>query len=181
MKWIIERITSAGEPRFPAEPKNLSKLVSKGNFSAKVHVAEDYDTDIERRWWMSGKEELKDLPAGSKRACRAVLTQDFDDRQGDAKTMYRQARDRLSDSEYEVGFFYYRNKIYVGAVARLHALLADDPQYSRRDQACFYLGAALEKLNLAAAAVPYYEKLLAEMPNSKLAPEAKKRLDAIKR
>ena len=99
----------------------------------------------------------------------------------DAKTMYRQARDRLSDSEYEVGFFYYRNKIYVGAVARLHALLADDPQYSRRDQACFYLGAALEKLNLAAAAVPYYEKLLAEMPNSKLAPEAKKRLDAIKR
>ena len=38
---------------------------------------------------MSGKEELKDLPPGSKRACRAVLTQDFDDLQGDVKTMYR--------------------------------------------------------------------------------------------
>lgn len=89
VRWIMERITNSGELRFPAEPKNSSKLVSKGNFPAKVHVAEDYDTDIERRWWMSGKEEKQDLPPGSKRACRAVLTQDFDDLQGDVKTMYR--------------------------------------------------------------------------------------------
>ncbi|MFN0017729.1 MAG: nucleoside hydrolase [Pirellulaceae bacterium] len=87
--WIMERITSAGEPRFPAEPKNLSQIVPQGNFPSRVHVAEDYDTDIERRWWMSGKAESKDLPKGSKRACRAVLTQDFDDLQGDKKTMYR--------------------------------------------------------------------------------------------
>ena len=98
----------------------------------------------------------------------------------DVQRMYRQARDRLSDSEYSVGFFYYRNKVYVGAVARLHALIADDPNYTRRDQACFYLGAALEKLNLAAAAVPFYQQLLDQVPNSKLAPEAKKRLEAIK-
>ena len=97
----------------------------------------------------------------------------------DVQTMYRQVRDRLSDSEYSVGYFYYRNKIYVGAVERLHGLLADDPQYSRRDQACFYLAAALEKMHLAAAAAPYYKKLLDEVPNSKLAPEAKKRLEAI--
>jgi inosine-uridine nucleoside N-ribohydrolase len=87
--WIVERIATAGEQRFPAEPKNLSRLVSQGAFPSRVHVAENYDTDIERRWWMSGKGELKGLPPGSKRACRAVLTQDFDDRQGDAKTMYR--------------------------------------------------------------------------------------------
>ena len=97
----------------------------------------------------------------------------------DVQTMYRQVRDRLSDSEYDVGYFYYRNKIYIGAVERLHGLLADDPQYTRRDQANFYLGAALEKMNLAAAAVPYYKALIADTPNSKLAPEAKKRLDAL--
>lgn len=89
VRWIIERIVSAGESRFPAEPKNVSKLISRGGFPATVHVAEDYDTDIERRWWMSGKEEKQDLPPGSKRGCRAVLTQDFDDLQGDVKTMYR--------------------------------------------------------------------------------------------
>ena len=83
--WIVERIATAGDQRFPAEPKNLSQLVPQGAFPSRVHVAEDYDTDIERRWWMSGKEELKDLPPGGRRACRAVLTQDFDDRQGDAQ------------------------------------------------------------------------------------------------
>ncbi len=87
--WIVERLVSAGEPRLPAEPKNASKLVLQGGSPCKVHVAEDYDTDIERRWWMSGKEEKQDLPQGSKRGCRAVLTQDFDDLQGDVKTMYR--------------------------------------------------------------------------------------------
>ena len=87
--WIMARIVSTGEPRFPAEPKNRSALIDRGPFPARIHVAEDYDTNIERRWWMSGKEDLKDLPMGSKRACRAVLTQDFDDLQGDTKTMYR--------------------------------------------------------------------------------------------
>jgi len=54
-----------------------------------VHVIEDYETAIERRWWLCGKLETKDVPPGSKRACRAVLTNDFDDRMGDPKAMYR--------------------------------------------------------------------------------------------
>jgi hypothetical protein len=54
-----------------------------------VHTFEDYDTDIEKRWWMCGKVEMKDVPPGGNRAQRAVLTQDFDDRQGDMKAMYR--------------------------------------------------------------------------------------------
>ena len=37
---------------------------------------------------MSGKAETKNVPPGSSRACRGVLTQDFDDLQGDMKTMY---------------------------------------------------------------------------------------------
>ena len=49
---------------------------------------EDYETDIEKRWWMSGKAETANVPPGSRRACRGVLTQDFDDLQGDMKTMY---------------------------------------------------------------------------------------------
>ena len=35
-----------------------------------------------------GRLETVNVPPGSKRACRAVLTQDFDDRQGEMKTMY---------------------------------------------------------------------------------------------
>jgi hypothetical protein len=54
----------------------------------RVHVIEDYETDIERRWWLGGKLETKNVPPGSRRACRGVLTNDFDDRQGDAKARY---------------------------------------------------------------------------------------------
>ena len=78
-----------GKQTLPKAPGNLSKLVEQGGFPNRVHAFEDYDTDIEKRWWMSGKAETKDVPPGGRSACRGVLTQDFDDRQGDTKTMYR--------------------------------------------------------------------------------------------
>src|SRR5262249_12846182 len=62
--------------------------VARGPMPHRVHVAEDYDNDIERFWWMSGKAELKDLPPGSRRACRGTLTHDFDDLLGNPKEMY---------------------------------------------------------------------------------------------
>lgn len=89
VKWYVERVRSVGTATLPEKPKNTSKMVAPGTFPAKVHAAEDYDTDIEKRWWMCGKAESKDVRPGGLRAQRAVLTQDFDDRQGDTKTMYR--------------------------------------------------------------------------------------------
>src|SRR5439155_229253 len=65
-----------------------AKVIPRGAMPARVHVAEDYDLDIEKRWWMSGKAETRNLPPGSKRACRGVLTHDFDDLLGNPKAMY---------------------------------------------------------------------------------------------
>jgi inosine-uridine nucleoside N-ribohydrolase len=88
LKWYVERV-SAGEPALPKPPGNRSALIERGGCPNRVHCFEDYETDIEKRWWMSGKAETKDVPPGAgKRVCRSVLTQDFDDRQGDMKTMY---------------------------------------------------------------------------------------------
>lgn len=87
--WFVGRLTATGKPVLPRPPANKSTLVDRGNFPSRVHVVEDYDTDIEKRWWMSGKAEAKDVPAGGRRAQRAVLTMDFDDLQGDTRTMYR--------------------------------------------------------------------------------------------
>jgi inosine-uridine nucleoside N-ribohydrolase len=89
LEHCFERIAAHGTPAWPAEPQNRSVLVSPGGFPSRVHVFEDYDTDIEKRWWMCGKLEEKDVPEGGRRACRAVLTQDFDDRQGDRGVSYR--------------------------------------------------------------------------------------------
>lgn len=87
--WYVERVRSVGRETLPQPPKNPARLIEPGLFPAHVHAFEDYETDIEKRWWMCGKLETKDVPAPGGRACRAVLTQDFDDRQGDMKTMYR--------------------------------------------------------------------------------------------
>jgi inosine-uridine nucleoside N-ribohydrolase len=87
--WYVGRVRSVGAETLPEKPKNASKMIDPGKFPAKVHVAEDYDTDIEKRWWMCGKAESKDVRPGGVRAQRAVLTQDFDDRQGNMKTMDR--------------------------------------------------------------------------------------------
>jgi hypothetical protein len=88
LKWYVDRVASADRPAPPRPPGNLSRPIPQGGMPNRVHAFEDYETDIERRWWMSGKAETRDVPPGSRRASRGILTQDFDDRQGDLKTMY---------------------------------------------------------------------------------------------
>jgi inosine-uridine nucleoside N-ribohydrolase len=83
LKWYVERVGS-GRAVLPKEPGNVSKLLSPERFPSRVHCFEDYETDIEKRWWMSGKVEK----TKTGRVCRSVLTQDFDGRMGDTRTMY---------------------------------------------------------------------------------------------
>src|SRR5262249_51200399 len=80
LDWYVERVRSVGKEALPEPPKNPAKPVEPGAFPSKVHAVEDYETDIEKRWWMCGKLETKDVPVKNGRACRAVLTQDFDDK-----------------------------------------------------------------------------------------------------
>jgi len=88
-RWYVERVRGVGKESLPKPLRNGSKPVEPGAFPARVHVVEDYETDIEKRWWMCGKLETKLVPVRGSRACKAVLTQDFDDKQGDVATMYR--------------------------------------------------------------------------------------------
>jgi inosine-uridine nucleoside N-ribohydrolase len=82
MKWYVDRMASCVRPS-----DRPVQFVDRGNMPHRVHVAEDFDLDIERRWWMAGKPETTNLPAGSSRACRGVLTHDFDDLLGNPKAM----------------------------------------------------------------------------------------------
>lgn len=88
LSFLTQRLTSFGKKTLPSPPGNRSTLIPRTGLPLHVHTFEDYDTDIERRWWMSGKAETTIVPPGGVRACRGVLTQDFDDLQGDMKTMY---------------------------------------------------------------------------------------------
>jgi purine nucleosidase len=89
LKWYVERVAPADRVTLPKlKATNPANLVERGKMPSRVHVIEDYETDIERRWWLAGRLETKNVPPGSRRACRGVLTNDFDDRMGDPKAMY---------------------------------------------------------------------------------------------
>ena len=92
----------------------------------------------------------------------------------------RQARDRLNDSDYQVGFYYYRARWYPASIDRFKTLLKEDPEYTHRDAVYFYLGESLVKVKLEAEALPYYERLVKEFEQSEYLEEARKRIAALK-
>jgi outer membrane protein assembly factor BamD len=98
----------------------------------------------------------------------------------EVKTKLREARDRLSESDYLVGYFYYRQRWYPGAIDRLKGVLKQDPEYTARDAVYYYLAEALIKVKLEAEALPYFEKLLQEFEKSQYIPETQKRVAELK-
>ena len=98
----------------------------------------------------------------------------------EGKAKLREARDRLSDADYYVGYFYYRQKWYLGAMDRFKAVLKDDPGYTRRDAVYYYLADSYVKTKQEAAALPLLEKLVEEFEQSEYLAEAQKRITELK-
>jgi outer membrane protein assembly factor BamD len=99
----------------------------------------------------------------------------------EVKTKLREAQDRLSESDYLVGYFYFRQRWYPGAIDRLKGVLKQDPEYTARDAVYFYLAESLMKVKgLEPEALPYYEKLLQEFEKSQYLQETQKRVAELK-
>lgn len=93
----------------------------------------------------------------------------------------RDARERLSTADLRVGLHYFRNQWFLGAISRLKAVVDTDPEYSRRDEAYFYLAESYYRTNQPKVALPYYEKLVSEFQASLFLDRAKLRADELKR
>ncbi len=101
----------------------------------------------------------------------------------EAKALMRQARDRLSEASYRVGFYYYRSRWYPGAIDRFKEVLAADPEFTNRDAVYFHLAESLLKVGTDAAkaeALPYFERLLKEFEQSSYLELARRRVDELK-
>ena len=98
----------------------------------------------------------------------------------EVRTKYREARDRLSESDYLVGYFYFRQRWYPGAITRLKALLKDDPEYTGRDAVFYHLAESLARTKKEAEALPYFEKLVEEFTESQYLELAHKRISELK-
>lgn len=98
----------------------------------------------------------------------------------EVRTKLREARDRLGDSNYQVGFFYYRQRWYPGAIDRFKELLKSDEGYSKRDAVYFYLADSLLNVKRDAEALPYLERLVQEFDKSEYLPQAHKKIAELK-
>jgi outer membrane protein assembly factor BamD len=102
----------------------------------------------------------------------------------EARKLMREAKDRLSESSYRIGFTYFRMKWYVGAIDRFKEVLEQDPEYTHRDSVYFYLAESLRVVDPTGArkpeALPYYERLLKEFEQSEHLEDAKKRIAELK-
>jgi outer membrane protein assembly factor BamD len=98
----------------------------------------------------------------------------------DARTLWRKAKDRLSEASYRVGFYYFRVKWYPGAIDRFKEILTSDPEYTRRDAVYYHLAESLFRTDKKAEALPYYERLLKEFEQSEYLEAARKRVDELK-
>jgi outer membrane protein assembly factor BamD len=94
----------------------------------------------------------------------------------EGKKKLRESRDRLADSEYAVGLFYWRTRWYPGSIDRFKALLKEDPGYTQRDAVYYYLADSLGKVRLEAEAIPYVDKLVKEFHKSEYLERGKKLL-----
>ena len=98
----------------------------------------------------------------------------------EVKTRWREARDRLSESSYRVGLFYFRSRWYPGAIDRFRQVLKEDPGYSGRDAVYYHLAESLARTDKKPEAIPYFERLLVEFEQSEFRADAQKRLEELR-
>ena len=91
---------------------------------------------------------------------------------GEVSGYLRGARDRLSESEFIVGRYYYRNNWWPGAIDRLRAVLESDPQFTGSEPVYFYLADALYNSGELKEALPTFRRLLEEFPETEFIEDA---------
>ena len=82
-------------------------------------------------------------------------------------------RQYLAKAEYGAGYFYQKTrKALRSAIDRYEGILTDYPDYAGMDEVLYRLSECLTAAARKAEALPHLNRLLAEYPNSKFAPEA---------
>lgn len=111
-----------------------------------------------------------------------LFLQRFPDSQytDEVRQIEREARDRLSQSEFEIGNFYARVNWCDGALPRYRGILVNDPAFTNRDGVYFQIGECLLKLGRPAEALPWFERVLAEFQESEYLERATRRVAEIK-
>ena len=119
------------------------------------------------------RETVKELQTFVDRYPRSTLLPEV-------QTKLREAKDRIDQADYLVGFFYWRQRWFPGAIDRFKDVIKQDPAFTNRDAVYFYLADSYMKVNQNALALPMLEKLVQEFEQSQYLPDAQKKIAEIK-
>jgi len=98
----------------------------------------------------------------------------------EAEKRLQEALDRLARHEHTIARFYINRGNYEAAVARLNGIVDTYPGYADRDATFFDLATALDRLGRKGEARLYFERVVAEFPDSDFAKRAKEKLQDTK-
>ncbi len=95
------------------------------------------------------------------------------------KRRLREVQEVLAQGDFKIARFYYGKGAMRAAQSRFQEIAERYPDYSRVDNALWYLGQSLERLRKAHEAGPYYARIITDHPLSPLVEDAKERLTAM--
>ncbi|HXI12783.1 MAG TPA: outer membrane protein assembly factor BamD [Thermoanaerobaculia bacterium] len=149
--------------RYPGSESADYAMLQIANVSYKQMERPDRDQTKTREAVTKFQEMLTAFPRSSHRA--------------EAETRLRKANDRLAKHEHLVARFYIKRKSYEAAILRLNHMVERFPDYEERDATFYDLGTALSALGRKGEARLYFERVVAEFPNSEFAAKAKQKLE----
>ena len=95
------------------------------------------------------------------------------------KRRLREVQEVLAQGDFKIARFYYGKGAMRAAQSRFQEIADRYPDFSRVDNALWYVGQSLERLRKANDAAPYYARIITDHPLSPLVEDAKERLTAL--
>ena len=96
-----------------------------------------------------------------------------------ARSMLREARANLAESEFLVARFYLNKKKYPAAIERFRVILARFPDYGATDKVLFHLAEANRRSGNESQARRHIDRVLSDYPNSEYVAPAQRMLEAL--
>ncbi len=95
----------------------------------------------------------------------------------EGRALLQECNELLAESEFLIGQFYLKTRKWCrGAIPRLKGVLETYPTYSGADKVYFHLGSAYELCNSPSEALPYYQRVIDNYPDSEHRKDAEDRL-----
>jgi hypothetical protein len=97
IRWLAPAllIVLSWPPAAPAQPRHVARPIVEQALPHRVHVQEDFETEIERRWWLRGEARTDNPPASlspslpNTRYLAATESKNFDRKMEDQQATYK--------------------------------------------------------------------------------------------